>query len=67
MPEWCGVVGLASGKRVDVTLKPNLMLWRPGEDGMNQQKIRAEITGNTNGCDEGLLFGGRFHQRVNDP
>jgi hypothetical protein len=64
MPEWCGVVGFAPGKRVDVTLKPNMMLRRSGENGMNQQSIRAEITGDASCCDECLLFGGLFHKRV---
>jgi hypothetical protein len=33
---------------------------------MNQQSIRAEITGNASCCDDCFLFCVLFHKRVND-
>ena len=68
MPEWCGIMSFGSGERVDVALKPDVMLRWSGENGMNQQKIHAEINGNASCCDECLLSCVRFHfhKRVND-
>ena len=60
----CVLRCLASCDWIDVALQPNLMRWWSGKDGMNQQKIRAEISGDASCYYDCLLFRALFHKRV---